>query len=218
MKTFSFVIPTYNHYPLLHQTLYDIYQRCSPVHEVIVVDDGSTDEDYVNGLKWWKSNGMLPVRHVRMSQNSGFLKSSNAGLKKATGDVVCLLSNDVRLYKDIVKGILDNLSGQSGGALIGGRYLDWDTGWNTFGKQAFPYLEGWLLATTKEAWNELFYFDERYVPCDFEDVDLSTTALSLGYNLVALPSDMTHHLGGQSLGFNPAREAITLANKEKSKP
>jgi GT2 family glycosyltransferase len=215
MKTFSFVIPTFNHYPLLHQILFDIYQKCSAVDEVIVVDDESTDQDYHDGLEWWKTNGMLPVRHVRMKENVGFLKASNAGLKRANGDVVCLISNDVRIKGDIIKGIFDALSGWSGGALVGGRFIDWDTGWNQFENKVFGYLEGWLLATTHDAWEELFYFDEQFAPCDYEDIDLSTKAYALGYDLVSLPPDMTYHIGGQSIGFNPEREQITLANKEK---
>lgn len=216
MKTFSFVIPTYNHYNLLHQTLFDIYQKCSTVDEVIIVDDASTDQDYYDGLKWWKSRDMFPVlRHLHIKDNVGFLKASNAGLRAATGDVVCLLSNDVRIHKDIVKGIFDALLRDAGGVLVGGRLIDWDSGWNTFDNKVFQYLEGWLLATTKNAWDELFYFDEQFAPSDMEDVDLSTKALALGYELVELPSDMTHHIGGQSIGFNPEREKITLANKEK---
>ena len=215
MKTFSFIIPTFNHYSLLHQILLDIYQKCSPVLEVIVVDDASTEEDYKNGLKWWKENKMLPIRHVRIKENVGFLKASNIGLKRAEGDVVCLISNDVRIHKDIVKGILDALSGWKGGALVGGRFIDFDSGWNTFNNKVFGYLEGWLFATTRNAWNELFYFDEQFAPSDMEDVDLSTKAYALGYDLVALPSDMTHHIGGQSITYGSEREQITLANKEK---
>ncbi|MEK6882660.1 MAG: hypothetical protein AABY22_23765, partial [Nanoarchaeota archaeon] len=71
--------------------------------------------------------------------------------------------------------------------------------------------------TTRNAWDELFYFDEQFAPSDMEDIDLSTKAYALGYDLVALPSDMTHHIGGQSIGFNPEREKITLINKEKFK-
>lgn len=215
MKTFSFVIPTYNHYPLLHQILYDIYKKCSPVLEVLVVDDGSTDEDYREGLKWWKENGMLNIRHLKMETNVGFLKASNAGLKRANGDIVCLISNDVRIYRDIVKGICDAMSGWGGGALVGGRFIDWDSGWNTFNNRVFGYLEGWLLATTRDAWKELNYFDEQFAPSDMEDIDLSTKALSLKYDLVSLPVEYTMHIGGQSIGFNAGREKITLINKEK---
>lgn len=217
MKTFSFVIPVFNKYSLLHQCLFDIYQKCSSVDEVIIADNGSTDADFYAGLDWWKKGDMLPIRHLHIKENVGFLKASNIGIKKATGDVICLISNDVRIYKDIVKGIFDKLSGWGGGALVGGRFIDWDTGWNQFNNRVFGYLEGWLLATTKDAWSELGYFDEIYIPNDFEDVDLSTKAVSLKYELIALPEDMTHHIGGQSIGFNSEREAITLANKEKFK-
>jgi len=215
MKTFSFVIPTYNHYPLLHTTLYDIYQKCSRPDEVIVVDDYSDDETYHAGLKWWKENGMLPIRHVRTKENYGFLKASNVGLKKAKGDIVCLMSNDVRLHGDILTQISRILSAENGGTLVGGRMIDWDSGWNTFNGRTYKYLEGWLLATTNDAWRELGYFDTQFAPSDMEDVDLSATAFALGYDLIALPQDLTHHMGGQSIGFNPEREAITIQNKEK---
>jgi GT2 family glycosyltransferase len=212
---FSFVIPSYNHYHLLHQSLMDIYQKCSPVHEVIIVDDCSTDENYMGGgLKWWKEQGWLNIRHVRLNENHMFLKASNIGLKKAEGDVVCLFSNDVRIYGDIVAKITEMIQ-DNPYRLVGGRLLDWDTGWNQFDGKVFPYLEGWLLASHRTGWKELGYFDEQFAPSDMEDVDLSTKAKQKEYELIALPSDMTFHIGGQSIGFNPEREAITLANKEK---
>lgn len=213
MKTFSFVIPVYNKYSLLHQCLFDIYQKCSSVDEVIIADNGSTDTDFYAGLDWWKKSDMLPIRHLHIKENVGFLKASNVGMKKAVGDIVCLISNDVRIYKDIVGAIFSSLSDAP--SLVGGRFIDWDTGWNQFNDRVFGYLEGWLLATTKDAWNELGYFDEIYTPNDYEDVDLSTKAASLKYELIALPEDMTHHIGGQSIGFNSEREKITLENKEK---
>ena len=211
---FSFVIPTYNNYKLLHQTFWDIYRKCSLVDEVLVVDDASTDEDVANGIKWWKSRGLLPIRHIRLNKNVMFLRASNIGLQKAEGDIVCLLSNDVRLHKNIVEDISMAL-GFRKPTLVGGRLLDWDTGWNTFDGRIFPYLEGWLLATHKDGWKDLGYFEEQFAPPDMEDVDLSATAKHRGYRLYSLPSDATTHLGGQSIGFNPAREAITIANKEK---
>lgn len=210
----SFVIPTYNHYALLHQILYDIYQTCSLVDEVLVVNDASTDEDVYNGLAWWKKAEMLPIREIRLETNHMFLKASNIGLKKAVGDVIILISNDVRVRKDVSTEIYKILSDVPH-SIVGGRLLDFDTGWNKFDYHLFPYLEGWLLATTKTNWKELKYFDERFSPSDMEDIDLSTTALKLGYGLIPLPEGYTQHLGGQSIGFSPEREAITIANKEK---
>jgi len=119
-------------------------------------------------------NGMLSnLRHLRMKNNGGFILSSNAGIKRATGDIVCLLSSDVKLRMDIVKPI-ENVLETTPKCLVGGRLIDWDSGWNTFNGQTFPYLEGWLLSATKQGWEELGYLDEDLVPHDFEDVSLST--------------------------------------------
>lgn len=213
---FSFVIPTYNKYELVHQCFYDIVQKCSLVHEVIVMDNGSTQEEIFTGLNWWKGTGLLPLRVIRTEENLGFLRASNLGMKKATGDIVCLLSNDVRLYGDIVHRIQHILKADNM-TLVGGRLLDWNTGWNVFGNRMFPYIEGWLLAATKEMWEQVGYFDERYAPNDFEDVDLSTSFIHVGGRLEALPEDITHHMGAQSIGYSPEREKITKINQKKFK-
>lgn len=216
MLKVSIVIPNYNRYDLVHQTLFDLYQKTSRqlIEEVIVVNDGCTQEESFTGLEWWKTNGMLPVREMRLLHNVGFLRASNFGLQDARGDVVALLSNDVRVYKDFVNlvvGMVDN----DPKILMGGRYLNWDTGWNCINGKIYPYIEGWILCATRNAWADLGYFDERYEPCDFEDVDLSTTAIKKGYSLISMPENFFQHLGGQSIGFNPAREQITITNKMK---
>jgi len=213
MRTFSFVIPTFNHYALLHQTLYDIYQKCSPVDEVIVVDDGSTDIDYHQGLNWWTSTKLLPIKIIHMEENSGFLKSSNTGLKVARGDIVCLLSNDVRIRKDLVTHIL----GYDPIELLffGGRLLDWDTGWNKFGETVVPYIEGYFMAMTKDTWNALGGLDERYSPSDFEDVDLSMKAVCTGRPLHQFHFSLVSHKGGGSFGYSEERRQRTILHKER---
>lgn len=213
MKTFSIVIPTFNHYNLLHSLLYDIYMVARTVTEVIVVDDASTDDDYAKGLEWWKTNGMLNIRHLRMKENGGFILSSNAGIKRAIGDVVCLLSSDVKVRTDFTEPILGILRSRPR-TLVGNRLIDWDSGWNTFNGKIYPYLEGWMLTMTSKGWKDLGYLDEDLVPWDFEDVSLSTLAVQKGYDLYPLSDNRITHIGGQSIGFNPEREAITNRNRE----
>lgn len=208
----SVVIPIFNHYGLLHQTLWDLYKKCSSLHEVIVVNDASIEDSVIAGLAWWKKQNMLPLRVVTNEENMGFLLSSNIGLQEASGGILLLLSNDVRIYKDITREIAIRLCPKT---LLGGTLYTKSTGWNKFGNTIFPYVEGYLLAATNDGWKELGYFDEMYAPHDFEDVDLSTTAKSLGYNLWQLPEGMVHHLGSQSIPYGDAREIITKTNREK---
>ena len=206
---FSFVIPAFNGWRLVHQLLYDIHQNCSPVHEILLMDNGSTEVGFLDGLAWWNSTGLLPITHIRNTEDMGFLKNSNKGLKLATGDVVCLISTDVRIHKDVVGYKINNTS------IVGGRLLDFDTGWNQFNGKIYPYVEGWILTTTKENWEYLGYFDERYSPNDMEDVDLSTKVIDVGFSLEVYPNDYVSHIGAQTIGYSPEREKITHINKKK---
>ena len=208
----SFVIPIFNHFPLINQLLVDINTYCS-VDEIIVVDDCSNDMETLDGIKWWSGN-YKHINIIRPLENLRFLRASNYGISKATGDAVCLVSSDVRVEDDLARIVRDLLTVNSR-RLIGGVLYSHDTGWNCIGSTIYPYLEGWLLCFTKETWTDLGGFDERYCPSDMEDVDLSTTAKQKGYELYPLHSDKFRHLGGGSIGYSDERMAQTIKNKEE---
>jgi GT2 family glycosyltransferase len=210
----SFVIPSYNNFHLVNQLLVDISEHTLP-DEIIVVDDCSTDKTAVEGLEWWARNMGVKIRTPL--ENMGFLRASNWGMRMATGDIVCLISTDVRIHKDLAS-IARAMTAVEGKILMGGKHYGFDTGWNTFDGRIFPYVEGWLLIARKEHWEELGYFDERFAPNDFEDVDLSTTAISKGFSLAQITPDngiVVEHIGAQSIGYNEEREKITKENREK---
>lgn len=207
----SIVIPVYGRFDLLHQLLYDLYQHCSLIEEVIIINDKPDDKDVRNGLAWWKTTNMLPIEVIETPENLGFLRASNLGLKSAVEDNVFLISTDVRIHKDIIEYGNKNL----GSFLVGGRLIDWDTGWNTFNGKIYRYLEGWLLGADKRAWEELDYFDERFAPNDMEDVDFSTKALEHDFILGIFPEGYVSHIGAQSIPYGDKREITTKANKEK---
>lgn len=208
----SIVIPVYGRWDLLHQLLFDIYKNCSLVEEVIIVNNGNehNNPDVLNGLAWWKSTNMLPIEVLDIPENIGFLKASNVGLKHAVENRIILISTDVRIHKDIIEygKLFPN-------TLLGGRLLDWDTGWNSFDNKVYPYVEGWILDMSAFNWGQVNYFDERYAPNDMEDVDLSTKALEAGITLGTFPEGYVSHLGAQSIPYGDEREAGTKINKKK---
>jgi GT2 family glycosyltransferase len=210
----SIVIPTFNHWILLHQILFDLYTNCSKADEVLVVNNGSTDLECTTGMDWWVQSKMLPIEEVKIEKNVGFLRAANIGVREAKGDVVILISNDVRVQCDLVDIVSKSVNDKT---IVGGVLYDRSTGWNEFNGKVFPYLEGWLLAFTKQAWDDIGGFDRLYEPCDFEDVDFSTTAIRKGYTLVGLSNPNLYHMGGQTLGYNPEREKLTKINQQKFK-
>ena len=210
----SVVIPTYDHWSLCHSLLFNIYQFNRSVDEVLVIDNGSTELDYHKGLEWWTLQRMLPIKVLELEENIGFLRACNVGVRKASGDNIILISNDVEVKTDIVS-IISNKLNYEPKTIIGNRLISFDSGWNTFNGRIFPYLEGWLLAFTKTAWKDIGGFDDIFAPNDMEDVDFSTTAVSKGYTLFSMDNANISHMGAQTLKYSPEREAITIRNKAK---
>lgn len=212
----SVVIPSYNHWELTHSLLLDIYKNFPHDTEAVVVDDASPSADVGMGLEWWKNSLLAGRMKVYVNKsNYGFLKTANFGVSVANGDVIVLVSTDVKIRdRDLCTKIVSALSIDETPILVGTRLLGNDTGWNMLDGRIFPYLEGWLLGFRKSDWNNFGGFDPRYAPNDFEDVDISTTYIQNGGRLVEIQADV-EHLGAQSIGYTPEREARTRINREK---
>lgn len=92
----SCVVPAYNEAlnlgPLL-DVLLPVLAALSPRWEVIVVDDGSTDDTPMAMLPWLRRPG---VRYLRLSRNFGKEAALTAGIDHAGGDVVVLLDADLQ--------------------------------------------------------------------------------------------------------------------------
>jgi glycosyltransferase involved in cell wall biosynthesis len=84
----SAVLPTYNRAGLLTRALNSVFAQTRPVDEIVVVDDGSTDE-----TRHTVSQIGGQLRYV-YQENRGLAAARNAGIKVATGDWIALLDDD----------------------------------------------------------------------------------------------------------------------------
>jgi len=84
----SVVIPTYNRAAFLAETLDAVFGQTFPPAEVIVVDDGSTDN---TDLVLQAYQDRLQIVTI---PNSGDLVARNVGLSRATGDLVAFCDSD----------------------------------------------------------------------------------------------------------------------------
>lgn len=85
----SVVIIVYNLERFIGAAIDSVLKQTRPADEVIVVDDCSTD----GSAQIVKSYGNR-VRYVRMPQNNGALLTALAGVKRVSGDVICMLDGD----------------------------------------------------------------------------------------------------------------------------
>ena len=92
----SVVIPTYNRYEVLKRALRSVFTQTHSPFEVIVIDDGSTDEtkqilqDFPN-IKYF------------YQKNSGVSSARNLGIEKSTCDWVAFLDSDDEFHMDKLK-------------------------------------------------------------------------------------------------------------------
>ncbi|HVI11161.1 MAG TPA: glycosyltransferase [Candidatus Binatia bacterium] len=82
------LIPTYNCERYICETVESVLAQTLPAHEVIVVDDGSTD-DTQQALARYGTR----IRYVRQA-NAGPPAARNNGIALATGDLIALLDSD----------------------------------------------------------------------------------------------------------------------------
>ncbi len=84
----SVIIPAYNCGPYIDETIESVARQTVPAHEIVVVDDGSTDGT-ADALARYGSRIVC-----RRQKNSGVSAARNAGAELATGDWLLFLDGD----------------------------------------------------------------------------------------------------------------------------
>lgn len=89
--TISVVIPLYNHKKYIASTIYSVLCQTYPAAEIIVIDDGSSD-DGVRQVELLAET--RPEIIVWKQPNRGAHNTINSGIGRATSDVICILNSD----------------------------------------------------------------------------------------------------------------------------
>lgn len=100
----SIIIPVYNSEKYLKECLESVKNIDYPNYEVIVINDGSTD----NSKSICDSFSYLDNFKIFHKKNEGVSKARNFGIKNATGIWVLFVDSDDLCSKDILKKIVDS--------------------------------------------------------------------------------------------------------------
>ncbi len=115
----SVVVPAHNAARTLSACLDSVYAQTHRPHQVIVVDDGSTDGTariaaahaarVAEAQAAGGAPGGPPCTLIRLSPNRGVSAARNAGIAAATGEVLFFLDSDEALTPDSVANALEIL-------------------------------------------------------------------------------------------------------------
>ncbi len=104
MKKVSIIIPCYNVQEYIAQCLDSVLTQTHTNLEIIVVDDGSTDNTYTILEEYAQKD--TRIRVIR-KENRGLAAARNTGIEAATGEYLVLLdSDDVMLPEKIAQQLL----------------------------------------------------------------------------------------------------------------
>jgi glycosyltransferase involved in cell wall biosynthesis len=117
----SIVIPAFNEAATIDKVLDRIAESVGHFHEVIVVDDASTDQ--TAGLVE-KRVGLDPrVRLLRHAQNSGKTAALRTGFVAVTGDLVVIQDADLEYDPADIPDLIDPILDGRGDVSLGSRFM-----------------------------------------------------------------------------------------------
>lgn len=99
MELFSVIIPVYNVENYLDRCVESVCRQIYQNFEIILVDDGATDNSGKMCDEWAKKDSRIKVIH---QANKGLPGARNSGLKIATGDFIFFLDSDDFIEKELL--------------------------------------------------------------------------------------------------------------------
>ena len=102
----SVVIPYYNLGKTLPETIESIKQSTYKNYEIIIVNDGSTDEESTEVLKNYENDPEIRIIHI---ENQGLANARNVGAESAKGEFVAFIDADDKIDKTFYQKSIDIL-------------------------------------------------------------------------------------------------------------
>ncbi|GCD77329.1 hypothetical protein JCM31826_08110 [Thermaurantimonas aggregans] len=107
----SVLIPNYNYDKYISKTIDSIIEQDYKFYEIIVVDDGSTDNSW-NILCEYKNKYPDKIKIFRQ-ENSGQASALNHAIKYVTGDIICWINSDDTFCRDAFSSVINTFSTDS---------------------------------------------------------------------------------------------------------
>ncbi|HEY3762909.1 MAG TPA: glycosyltransferase family 2 protein [Verrucomicrobiae bacterium] len=206
---FSFVIISYNTLPLTRAAVASLGQ-CAFPHEVIVVDNHSTD-----GTAAALREEFADLKIIEFEENRGISVASNAGVKIASGDWIIWMNSDVEIFADTMTVVEDLLRRHPELDVLGGQLVNPDGSLQTSVLMNYHLvrdeqrelvevsgLVGAFMLVRRETWEKLNGMDEGLFFYG-EDGDFCSRAIAAGAVLRWSPRFRTlHHRSGSSRKVN----------------
>lgn len=215
----SVVIPNFNGLAYLEGVLSSLERQSMKNFEVILVDNGSTDGScaFVASQYSW-------VHIIELSDNFGFSRAVNEGIRAARAPYVLLLNNDTEVEPDFLKEMVEGIQRHKKAFSCQAKMIQFhdrdkmDDGGNYYcalgwafaggkGKAAEHYDKEKKIFSScagaaiyrKKIFEKIGYFDDEHFAY-LEDLDVGYRARIYGYENWYIPGAVVYHVGSGTSG------------------
>lgn len=168
----SVVIPTFNRVATIQRAIDSVLSQTFTNFELIVVDDGSTDET----AEIVSQNHDQRIIFIRSSVNQGSAATRNIGVSKSSGDILCFLDSDDVWLCTFLERVVDKLENSPDVGFVYTLALNGPL-WTLEGsyKYAEALRQGYISATItlgvrRDAFLRVGGFDPSLRMCDDDDL------------------------------------------------
>jgi len=135
----SICIPTYNRKNYLKETLASVFAQTYKDHEVVVLDDGSTD-----GTGEMIKKAAYPNLRYYWQENAGLSAARNKLIDLSQAEFITFIDSDDLLMPDAVERMIKVMEAEGGDSIVYGPYLRIDENGNVFGKCERKLYSGFI--------------------------------------------------------------------------
>jgi len=191
----SVVIPCYNQGKYLYEAVESVRRSTLANYEIIIVDDGSTDEDTRLASEWAVQQGIKVIRQ----ENQGLPNARNTGVSIARGQYILALDADDLIsptYLEKAAWVLNN-SPRVGFVTVWLRQFGInDSFWRPPKATAESMREGNAAAVSslfrKKAWEDAGGYDGKML-FGYEDYDFWLSILEKGWDSFLIPEVLFYY-------------------------
>jgi GT2 family glycosyltransferase len=231
----SIVILTFNELQYTKKCVRSLQKHTPEPHEIIFVDNGSTD-----GTPKWLRGELKNNKNYKLIENRenlGFSRGCNQGMEASRGEYILLLNNDVVVAKGWLTGLIDCLKYAPEAGIVGPmtnnasgpqQIDDKNYTLERLDQCAQTFLEqyrhrripcrkiiGFCMAFKRSLTGEIGLLDETFGTGNLEDEDLCLRAEMAGYRNYIAGDVFIHHYGSRSFIGNKINYHRSMSANKK---